>query len=89
MSLFELTDHLNTCVRVTQPSFPFPNPRKKVTSTKITIFRQPHSQSTMSSAVVTPLQFPEDSNVKFGASISNIDLENLSGKTKIVMSCEA
>lgn len=35
----------------------------------------------MSSITVEPLSFPEGSEIKFGAIISGVDVENLTGKT--------
>lgn len=34
----------------------------------------------MSAAVVTPLDVPEGSKVNFGATVSGVDIENLTGK---------
>lgn len=36
---------------------------------------------TTPSIAVTPLVFPEDSGINFGASVSNIDIEKLTGKS--------
>jgi hypothetical protein len=35
----------------------------------------------MSSITVTPLAVPETSDVRFGATVSNVDIEHLTGKT--------
>lgn len=35
----------------------------------------------MSAAVVQPLAFPEGSQINFGASVSGVDVENLTGKS--------
>lgn len=34
----------------------------------------------MTSAIVTPLKCPEGSKIDFGATISGVDIENLTGK---------
>lgn len=34
----------------------------------------------MSSISIQPLAVPEGSGIKFGATVSNVDLENLTGK---------
>lgn len=34
----------------------------------------------MSGITVEPLRFPETSGVNFGASVRNVDIENLTGK---------
>jgi len=35
----------------------------------------------MTSAIVTPLKCPEGSKIDFGATVSGVDIENLTGKT--------
>ena len=42
------------------------------------------SQIKMSAAVVKPLNFPQGSNIDFGAEISGVDVENLTGKKKAI-----
>jgi len=34
-----------------------------------------------SKIIVEPLRFPEDSGINFGAVVSNVDIEDLTGKT--------
>lgn len=41
----------------------------------------PH-QNTMSAITVQPLSFPEGSGIKFGAVVDNVNIENLTGKTR-------
>lgn len=36
----------------------------------------------MSAITVQPLAVPEGSSIKFGAAVSNVDIEKLTGKTK-------
>jgi hypothetical protein len=36
----------------------------------------------MSAITVQPLSFPEGSGIKFGAVVGNVDIENLTGKTR-------
>ena len=51
---------------------------------KRTIGNYPKSQLKMSAALVKSLNFPQGPNIDFGAEISGVDVENLTGKKRAI-----